>query len=650
MRWLPHAKPSAASVNQISVGFYVPWDDASRTSLAAHIGQLDWLVTGGMSVTGPAHTLVTAPDPGLDVILAATPHRPKILPMVQNAVNDQWDGKGIAAMLHDPAQRSAFLARLEPQLAARHADGVVFDFEELPASAQHDYLRFLANARARFAPHHWMVTLAAPVDDPNWDLKSYGRIADRVFLMDYDEHTLEDEAGPIASQGWFVAQLNHALAAIPPAKAIVAIGNYAYDWTGTGKGDDMSVEEAWLAAHDSEAPIQFDRASGNAHFAYEEDGTTHNVWMLDAASAWNELRVADIKGVSGVALWRLGSEDAGYWKGLAAFQSGKLPDLGALNSVSNVDVEGNGEILRIADTPTTGNRALVQGRNGLIVDEQYKQLPTPYVVRRTGYQPKLVALTFDDGPDPDWTPRVLDILRAKQAPATFFVIGENALQHPLLLNRMVDQGHELGNHTYHPSQSRARFGAQHEDRAQRHPAAGRGLYRARHAPVPRALFRRCRADHRRRARSPRWWRSRGYTNGRPARGSQRLEAAGRRCDRPEPRWRRRAGRHAENRPMSCCSTTAAATAARPSPRCRRSSPSCARKGYTFVPVSQLAGLSRDAVMPPDHRLRAVPVRADIAIFVLLAALGGAEVDVLRRDHARHRPRADPGRPGAAPAP
>jgi cellulose synthase/poly-beta-1,6-N-acetylglucosamine synthase-like glycosyltransferase/peptidoglycan/xylan/chitin deacetylase (PgdA/CDA1 family) len=73
-------------------------------------------------------------------------------------------------------------------------------------------------------------------------------------------------------------------------------------------------------------------------------------------------------------------------------------------------------------------------------------------VRRTGYRPGLVSLTFDDGPDPDWTPPILDILREKHVPATFFVVGENALAHPSLLNRIVDEGHELGNHSYtHPN-------------------------------------------------------------------------------------------------------------------------------------------------------------------------------------------------------
>lgn len=59
-----------------------------------------------------------------------------------------------------------------------------------------------------------------------------------------------------------------------------------------------------------------------------------------------------------------------------------------------------------------------------------------------------VALTFDDGPDARWTPRLLDILRDRKVRATFFVIGENALRHPELLRRMEREGHAIGNHTY----------------------------------------------------------------------------------------------------------------------------------------------------------------------------------------------------------
>jgi peptidoglycan-N-acetylglucosamine deacetylase len=69
-----------------------------------------------------------------------------------------------------------------------------------------------------------------------------------------------------------------------------------------------------------------------------------------------------------------------------------------------------------------------------------------------------VYLTFDDGPDGEWTPRVLDVLAAAQARATFFVVGRAAQAVPALLRRIAAEGHEVGNHTYshrHPWTMRA---------------------------------------------------------------------------------------------------------------------------------------------------------------------------------------------------
>lgn len=60
----------------------------------------------------------------------------------------------------------------------------------------------------------------------------------------------------------------------------------------------------------------------------------------------------------------------------------------------------------------------------------------------------LVALTFDDGPDPVRTPALLDALAELDAVATFFVVGEGVDRNPAVVRRIADEGHELGNHTY----------------------------------------------------------------------------------------------------------------------------------------------------------------------------------------------------------
>ena len=62
---------------------------------------------------------------------------------------------------------------------------------------------------------------------------------------------------------------------------------------------------------------------------------------------------------------------------------------------------------------------------------------------------KVVALTFDDGPYSPYTEQILDILKENNVPATFFLIGQNAERNPELVKRIVSEGHQLGNHTYH---------------------------------------------------------------------------------------------------------------------------------------------------------------------------------------------------------
>ncbi len=451
------AAPAAAANPQLAIAFHAPWDESSAASLARHIDQLDWVIPGWVSVTGADHHITVFRDtPGRSIINRAL-HRPLVIPMIQNAIGGTWDGAGIAALLADPRARGAFLDRLVPWLAQNQAGGAFFDFEELPASAQNNFRAFLAEARQRFAPRGWVVAIAAPVGNPAWNLHAYAKVTDKIFLMAYDEHEISGEPGPIASQLWFAQEVTQAARGIPASKLVVAFGSYAYDWHDTkdgGGGDALAVEEAWQNAADSGATPMFDRTSGNSGFGYSEGGAGHTVWLLDAASAYNQIGFLNRAGVHSVALWRLGSEDPGVWK-IFGRDHRTLPEPSAIDQVpagTNVDIEGAGEILKITGVPVVGARRAIPGPGGMIGDVVFDRLPSPYVVSRTGFHRGAIALTFDDGPDPTWTPKILDVLKRNGVPATFFIIGENALTQRPLLERMIAEGHEVGSHTYtHPN-------------------------------------------------------------------------------------------------------------------------------------------------------------------------------------------------------
>src|SRR5262249_40033575 len=114
-----------------------------------------------------------------------------------------------------------------------------------------------------------------------------------------------------------------------------------------------------------------------------------------------------------------------------------------------------GEILRIEAQPKDGSRTTQfdPARSFITASSIPKNsFPSPYVIKRFGAAKGRLALTFDDGPDPDWTPKILDALKQANAPGTFFVIGLNAEQYPGLIKREIEEGHEIGNHTFtHPN-------------------------------------------------------------------------------------------------------------------------------------------------------------------------------------------------------
>jgi cellulose synthase/poly-beta-1,6-N-acetylglucosamine synthase-like glycosyltransferase/peptidoglycan/xylan/chitin deacetylase (PgdA/CDA1 family)/spore germination protein YaaH len=445
-------KPAGRS---LAIAFYVNWDDSSYPALKRALPSLDWVIPTWLSVSGPDMALHVSVDAkALDLIRTQKPATP-ILPLLQNAVGGNWDGAGLARMLANPATRQARIAQIVAFLAAHRFQGVTIDFEEVPPTAQKDLKAFLSELNDAFDPHGWGIVLSVPFDDPSWDYAGYADLVDFELLMAYDQHWAGKDPGSIAGQAWFESTLDKRMKVLDPDQTIVAVGSYGYDWAAGQNAETLTFQDTMDRASDSQAEIDFDPDTQNPHFSYSEDnGTTHQVWFLDGATAFNQIHAADEYKPYGYALWRLGSEDPSVWPLLGRPYGAPAPEsLRTIGQGQDIDIEGQGEILQVASQPSPGARTIETDKDdGSIDDENYTSLPSSYVIQRVGTLPHKIALTFDDGPDPEWTPRILDILKTKHVPATFFIIGENAEMSPRLVQREIAEGHDVGNHTFtHPN-------------------------------------------------------------------------------------------------------------------------------------------------------------------------------------------------------
>ena len=447
--------PLGSRTKPLNIGFYVSWDEMSRESLADHINQLDIVAPQWILLKDARGDVDVTSDPRADKLIATAAHRPAVMPLIYNATNALWDGKTADQLVTDPAARARLIANLQALAVKRGYAGYMFDLENMSPAGLAAYPSFIAQANAAFQASGREIWVTAPFDDPAWPVKALGKAADSLVLMAYDEHYFTGEAGPAASQGWYEHNLQKVMKGLNPDKTVVALGAFGYDWTKGGKADSVSFHEATLAAHDSDATIRFDPTALNPTFSYaDEDGMAHTVWFLDAATLYNQVRVADAWRPRGYAVWRMGSEDPGIWQVLGQpYGHAQTAPLAQMAPSADVDFNGTGEVLNPTATPTPGHRTLTTDPNsGLITGERFDKIPTAYVVQRLGARPGQVALTFDDGPDPHWTAKILDILKAKNVPATFFVIGENMEAYPELVKREVDQGELVGSHTYtHPN-------------------------------------------------------------------------------------------------------------------------------------------------------------------------------------------------------
>lgn len=450
--------------DRLNAGFYRPWEPQAYNSLQDHIGKLDMVVTEGFSVTPNADTVTAKMDTGL-LNINKKYHKPIIVSISNyinfNNVSGSFDREDIVRISKSKQLRTVFINSIIKNLTKYNLKGINLAFDDIQNRNTPEYNAFEQEIYSSLHAKGFLVTQNVIPDDEQYDLKKIQKFNDYIFVMAFDQHNEQSNAGDISNQHWVEEILDKVCAIVPSEKIILTVAGGGYDWPENSIGKSIGYQQAVSTAQENKQKIIYDPASANLHYQYfDKDSLEHSIYFTDAATNFNVIRMADDWATGGVALWRLGAEDPRLWtffqKNLSIDSLRKTGiDVKRLTTVGlndKIDYDGDGEVLDLITTPKTGLIDVkMDTTNFVITNQNYIHLPTKYVIRRYGYSPKKVVLTFDDGPDPDYTPRILDILKRENVPAAFFVVGVMAEKNIQILKREFDEGYEIGNHTFfHP--------------------------------------------------------------------------------------------------------------------------------------------------------------------------------------------------------
>ncbi|MBI2910908.1 MAG: hypothetical protein HYY05_02110, partial [Chloroflexi bacterium] len=244
----------------------------------------------------------------------------KLVPTVKNGAN----GAAFHDLLADPGTRQTALAAIERLVFDRGYDGIHIDFELLLPGDRPHLTAFMADLRGRLAPRGKLVTQAVQGRDRErpdlasgaFDFAALAQHNDLIVLMSYGFKSAGSASpGSTAPLSWVDATVVHATSQIPPAKLLLGVPYYGFDWN-TAAGPPATAlrhDQAVALARQHGAGIGYDNDAQGATFAYWSGGQRHEVWFEDRRSAAAKVDLAMRRGLAGVAGWRLGQEDPEVW-------------------------------------------------------------------------------------------------------------------------------------------------------------------------------------------------------------------------------------------------------------------------------------------------------------------------------------------------
>ncbi len=329
----PPASATAAPIPPPPVIASIPyWDlGPGASAIAASPSRIDEISPWVYNIGPDGSVVTTIPPQDTATANAATAtlraQDAPIMPSVSNYAGDDFSYDAVAPVLHDPATMARNIASITQLAVSQNDAGIALDYEELQAGDRTAFTTFVQQLAASLHAAHktLAVSLFAKTDDAGTDPRdaaqdyaAIGAAADQVWLMTYDYHWDTSPPGPVAPAGWVHDVLAYATTLIPPQKLSVGLDTAGYDWVGN-QGQVISYTQAMQLASSHGAAVQVDPTSQSPWFRYTDpNGTAHEVWFEDAASAQVKRSVAASFGVNSVFLWMYGPPDPALWSQLGS--------------------------------------------------------------------------------------------------------------------------------------------------------------------------------------------------------------------------------------------------------------------------------------------------------------------------------------------
>ena len=222
--------------------------------------------------------------------------------------------------LSSTAARQNIISQLIQAAKDVGMDGINVDFESLSEDVGIHFLEFLRELSIECHKNNLVLSVDNPVPEDftsHYDRAEQGRVVDYVIIMGYDEHYVGSEAGSVASLPWVEQGIQDTLKEVPAERVINAIPFYTRLWRTTGgnvTSEAIGMDQAQQTIADNNVETYWDKNTSQNYGKYDIDNSTYQIWLEDAQSVAEKVKLVSKYDLAGVSAWKLGFENSGIWQ------------------------------------------------------------------------------------------------------------------------------------------------------------------------------------------------------------------------------------------------------------------------------------------------------------------------------------------------